>query len=89
MIKDPIEKYLPSAQSHPGFYLGIYAAIVLAEAFLSIVTSAVSCWGQYRAATTIHDRLLNVVMRGTIRFFTVTPVGRILNRFSRGKWAQP
>lgn len=84
MVQDPLEKYLPSAQSRPGFYLGIYAAIVLLDAFFSVATSAVGYWGQYRAANTLHDRLLDVVLRGTIRFFTVTPVGRILNRFSRG-----
>lgn len=32
----------------------------------------------------LHDRLLDTVMNGTIRFFNVTPVGRILNRFTRG-----
>lgn len=33
----------------------------------------------------LHNRLLDTVMNGTIRFFNVTPVGRILNRFSKGK----
>lgn len=32
----------------------------------------------------LHNRLLDTVMSGTIRFFNVTPVGRILNRFSKG-----
>lgn len=31
----------------------------------------------------IHDKLLDVVLKGSIRFFTVTPVGRIINRFSK------
>lgn len=32
----------------------------------------------------LHNKLLDKVMNGTIRFFNVTPVGRILNRFSKG-----
>ena len=31
----------------------------------------------------MHDKLLNRVLAATMRFFDVTPLGRILNRFSR------
>ncbi|ORX41111.1 hypothetical protein BD324DRAFT_613230 [Kockovaella imperatae] len=74
---------LPSATAHPEFYLAGYTIIILSDALLGVVQNAVSSWGQYRAAVRLHDRLLDSVVRGTIRFFNVTPVGRIINRFSR------
>ncbi|WRT70588.1 uncharacterized protein IL334_007586 [Kwoniella shivajii] len=80
---DGIKTYFPPAQTNPGFYLTAYTAIVLGAAFLGIASSAVGSWSSYRAAITLHDRLLNQVMRSTVRFFNVTPVGRIINRFSR------
>lgn len=38
---------------------------------------------QLTSDSNLHNRLLDTIMKGTIRFFNVTPVGRILNRFSR------
>lgn len=38
--------------------------------------------GGLRAATNIHQYLLNNVLRFPLSFFDTTPLGRILNRFS-------
>lgn len=70
---------LPSADTNPGFYLGVYAAIMLGSAFVSIIQSIVGAWGGYRAGKTLHDRLLDSVIHSTIRFFNTTPLGRILS----------
>ncbi|WVF67988.1 hypothetical protein IAT40_002750 [Kwoniella sp. CBS 6097] len=75
--------HFPPAQTNPGFYLAVYTSIVLGAALLGTVSSGVGAWSSYRAAVTLHDRLLDRVMRSTVRFFNVTPVGRIINRFSR------
>jgi ABC-type multidrug transport system fused ATPase/permease subunit len=37
----------------------------------------------YVAARRIHDRSLSSLLRAPMRFFDTTPVGRVLNRFSR------
>lgn len=74
---------LPSADDHPGYYLSGYAIIMIGSALLMVVTNAIGAWGSYRAARTLHDRLLNSVVHGSIRFFNTTPVGRIINRFSK------
>lgn len=74
---------LPSAEDHPGFYLTVYAIIVLTSAIFAIISNGVGAWGQYRAAVNLHNKLLGTVMKGTIRFFNITPTGRIINRFSR------
>ncbi|EIW69963.1 hypothetical protein TREMEDRAFT_38635 [Tremella mesenterica DSM 1558] len=79
----PADTIRPSAVTHPSFYLTIYAAIVLGDALINVVSSGVGAWSSYRAAKNLHNRLLDSVLRGTIRFFTTTPVGRIVNRFSK------
>lgn len=74
---------LPSASSHPGFYLSVYAIIVVLDALMGSMSSAIGSWGSYRAAVTIHNNLLDTVLRSTVRFFDTTPLGRIINRFSK------
>ncbi|OCF78519.1 ATP-binding cassette transporter [Kwoniella mangroviensis CBS 8886] len=78
-----IKLYFPPAQTNPGFYLTVYTGIVLGAALFGVASSAVGSWSSYRAAINLHDRLLDRVMRSTVRFFNTTPVGRIINRFSR------
>lgn len=74
---------LPSADTHPVYYLSIYAAISCLTIFASVCSSAASKWGSYRAARKLHDELLDSVLRSTIRFFNTTPMGRILNRCTK------
>ncbi|WVQ63190.1 uncharacterized protein L199_001341 [Kwoniella botswanensis] len=78
-----IKSHFPPAQTNPGFYLTVYTGIVLGAALFGVASSAVGSWSSYRAAINLHDRLLDRVMRSTVRFFNTTPVGRIINRFSR------
>ncbi|TYJ55637.1 hypothetical protein B9479_003669 [Cryptococcus floricola] len=78
-----LKPHYPPAETHPTFYLVVYTAIVLGAALLGVASSGIGAWSSYRAAVTLHDRLLDRVMRATVRFFNVTPVGRIINRFSR------
>lgn len=82
-IQNAPELKLPSADEHPGFYLTGYAFITIGTALLSVATYAVGAWGSYRAAKKLHNRLLDSVVHGSIRFFNTTPVGRIINRFSK------
>ncbi|TYZ60662.1 hypothetical protein PybrP1_009423 [[Pythium] brassicae (nom. inval.)] len=56
------------------FYLSIYA-------YLSFATIVLGFAGDL-ASRVIHHKLLRHLIQGTMRFFTTTPVGRILNRFS-------
>ncbi|KAG0303045.1 hypothetical protein BGZ99_002798, partial [Dissophora globulifera] len=65
------------------YYLIGYARLVLLYMCLDVVinyTSEVVCG--IRASKIIYDRLLTRVLRLPMSFFDVTPMGRIVNRFS-------
>ncbi|KAJ7107582.1 multidrug resistance-associated ABC transporter [Mycena epipterygia] len=73
----------PSAADHPLFYVGIYAAIGLTTAFLTVTSSVAQLTGALRASRTLFKALLVSVVRATFRFHDTTPQGRMLNRFGK------
>ncbi|KAF9219839.1 P-loop containing nucleoside triphosphate hydrolase protein [Gyrodon lividus] len=74
---------LPDANEHPLFYVGIYGAIGLATALVSILSTSVQYTGALKASRSIFRRLLEGVVRATMRWHDVTPQGRMLNRFGK------
>ncbi|XP_041468071.1 ATP-binding cassette sub-family C member 10-like [Lytechinus variegatus] len=64
------------------FYLGIYGGLIGANSVFTLLRAFLFAYGGIHAATMIHDRLLKSILRAPISFFDVTPVGRIINRFS-------
>ncbi|XP_069708549.1 ATP-binding cassette sub-family C member 10 [Phaenicophaeus curvirostris] len=64
------------------FYLIVYGGIAGANSLFTILRAFLFAYGAIRAATVIHNRLLQRVLKATITFFDTTPTGRILNRFS-------
>ncbi|KAF8752415.1 P-loop containing nucleoside triphosphate hydrolase protein [Rhizoctonia solani] len=77
------EWHLPSANSDPYFYVGIYAGIVFAAAVMATVNSTVQFTASLRASRHLFNELLRTIVYAPIRYFDVTPAGRILNRFGR------
>ncbi|XP_025978767.2 ATP-binding cassette sub-family C member 10 isoform X2 [Dromaius novaehollandiae] len=64
------------------FYLTVYGSIAGANSLFTILRAFLFAYGTVRAATVIHSRLLQRVIKATVTFFDTTPIGRILNRFS-------
>ncbi|KAJ7404257.1 multidrug resistance-associated protein 7 isoform X4 [Willisornis vidua] len=64
------------------FYLIVYGSIAGANSLFTIVRAFLFAYGTLRAATVIHNRLLQRALKATVTFFDTTPIGRILNRFS-------
>ena len=65
------------------YYFSIYGYLALGYLLCRTVDTVVFvAFGTTRAATKLHDFLLEAVMKTPISFFDVHPVGRILNRFS-------
>ncbi|KAG0006808.1 hypothetical protein BGZ65_003355 [Modicella reniformis] len=65
------------------FYLFIYALISMGSTLMHIVQTIIVLYGSLRAARLLYRKLLFSVVRAPLRFFDTTPVGRIMNRFSK------
>ena len=68
--------------THRGCYLGIYGGLGLSQAsFVLFAAFSLAIAGIF-ASTTVHNRMLNNILRSPMSFFDTTPLGRIMNRFS-------
>ena len=65
------------------YYLGVYAILALVYALLSFFRIGILFWGSIVASWEIHDRLLTAVSQAKFKFFDTTPLGQIMNRFSK------
>lgn len=76
------------AYSKPGevnvnWWLTMYALVLLGTTVTSVGTYL--CWyiATWLSARRLHNQLAKAVLFSPVRFFDTTPVGRILNRFSK------
>ncbi|KAL2912111.1 Transporter of the ATP-binding cassette (ABC) [Polyrhizophydium stewartii] len=76
----------PAAVGEPvnlGFYVGVYAALGSAAICAFLVRVWIIARGSLHASRTLHANLVNKILRAPVQFFEKTPMGRILNRFSK------
>ncbi|CDH53089.1 multidrug resistance-associated protein 1 [Lichtheimia corymbifera JMRC:FSU:9682] len=72
------------ANNNVWLYLGIYAAIGWSSAIFTVgQTLALWVLCAIRSARILHSNMLNTVIHSPMSFFDTTPLGRILNRFSK------
>ncbi|XP_075974894.1 multidrug-Resistance like Protein 1 isoform X3 [Anticarsia gemmatalis] len=64
-------------------YLGVYGGLGIGQALASIFADLMPYLACWRAARLLHELLLDHVLKAPLQFFEVTPVGRILSRFSK------
>lgn len=64
------------------YYLGMYILIGFVALALTTLRLLVLFSGSLLASRRLHERLLERVLHARVRFFDVTPLGRIINRFS-------
>lgn len=64
------------------FYLTVYGGLAAANSVFTLFRAFLYAYGGILAATVIHKRLLAKVLEAPITFFDITPIGRIVNRFS-------
>lgn len=76
-----------SQSPHVGFYLGIYSLLsitsILAVGGVTVYMAIIAL----HASRSMHDGLVTSVCRAPMSFFDTTPIGRILNRFSKDVYA--
>ncbi|KAG7097474.1 hypothetical protein E1B28_004817 [Marasmius oreades] len=66
-----------------GIYMAIYAILGFAQAFGLFSMGAVFALFTFNASRTLHRNALKRVMHAPVSFFDTTPLGRIMNRFSK------
>jgi ABC-type multidrug transport system fused ATPase/permease subunit len=79
--RDPLEN-LPSPDVDVRPWLLIYLYISLAGAFSVLAYIALGYYASLQASRSLFVSLLNRLSKAPARFFDVTPIGRILNRFT-------
>lgn len=71
-------------QTHDtNYYLNIYVLINLVNILFGLTRYITTFSGGIRAGRKLHVLLLDRVLKAPLRFFDTTPIGRIVNRFSK------
>ncbi|KAI8608818.1 P-loop containing nucleoside triphosphate hydrolase protein [Chytriomyces sp. MP71] len=65
------------------YYISIYGLFGLAVIISQNLNVLVTALSSKKASQKLHDRLLQALLGAPLRFFEVTPIGRILNRLSK------
>jgi len=64
-------------------FLGVYGTFGLGQVLLVTGMSLMLAYSAMKAARNLHQGLLVNIMHLPMQFFETTPIGRIINRFSR------
>ncbi|XP_033249468.1 ATP-binding cassette sub-family C member Sur isoform X1 [Drosophila miranda] len=64
------------------YYFCMYAAISCVCIIMAMISTPAGQWAGCNARRNLHDKLLQSILHKTLHFFEVTPLGRIVNRFS-------
>ncbi|CEP16804.1 hypothetical protein [Parasitella parasitica] len=64
------------------YYLAVYFLIGIVALIMTSLRTFILFTGSLKASRRIHSELLNRILRAKVRFYDITPLGRIVNRFS-------
>ncbi|XP_059181762.1 ATP-binding cassette sub-family C member 9 isoform X2 [Centropristis striata] len=81
VISSTLTTIAPPAESD-WYFLMVFIILCAAGITLCLITSLTVEFLGLSAATNLHHNLLNKIIHAPIRFFDITPLGQILNRFS-------
>jgi ABC-type multidrug transport system fused ATPase/permease subunit len=65
------------------YYLTVLALIGIGGAFLALIRDLWLFYGSLTASWKLHNRLMASVTKATFKFFDATPLGQLMNRFSK------
>ncbi|KAI1391546.1 P-loop containing nucleoside triphosphate hydrolase protein [Hypoxylon trugodes] len=65
------------------YYLLVLALIGIVGAFLALTRDIWLFFGSLTASWKLHNKLMSSVSRAKFKFFDVTPLGQLMNRFSK------
>ncbi|XP_055339686.1 multidrug resistance-associated protein 1-like [Paramacrobiotus metropolitanus] len=72
-----------SDRKETDYRLGVYGALGCGQLVLIICHTLTMAYGRVRAGRYLHEGLLRRIMRAPMSFFDTTPLGRLVNRFSK------
>lgn len=64
-------------------FLGVYAGLGFSQALFILLGSFTMATAAIFASTLLHNEMLDSILRSPMSFFDTTPLGRVLNRFSK------
>ncbi|CAG8600207.1 14336_t:CDS:10, partial [Dentiscutata heterogama] len=64
-------------------YMSVYCAWGVAESIFSVLVCLTLSFAGIAAARNLHNQAIQQILRTPINFFETTPLGRIINRFSK------
>ncbi|KAH8995032.1 ABC transporter [Lactarius akahatsu] len=79
----PAHRHNSEWQRPQEFYMGIYATLGVGQALATFMNGMTVAFIVYSASRRMHDNAITRVMLSPMSFFETTPVGRIMNRFSK------
>ncbi|DAA23779.1 TPA: ATP-binding cassette, sub-family C, member 4-like, partial [Bos taurus] len=65
------------------WYLGVYSGLTVSTVLFGITKSLLIFYILVNSSLTLHNRMLETILRAPVLFFHRNPIGRILNRFSK------
>jgi ATP-binding cassette, subfamily C (CFTR/MRP), member 1 len=68
------------------FYLGGLAVVAFLLSVVSFIRTATMALTNINASSKMHTGALRSVLHAPTSFYDVTPIGRIISRFSKGKY---
>uniref|UniRef100_A0A0N5C8T7 Multidrug resistance-associated protein 5 n=1 Tax=Strongyloides papillosus TaxID=174720 RepID=A0A0N5C8T7_STREA len=78
------KQYISLAENeHTTYYASIYAISLVFLFFSALIKAMVFVKVSLKASTNLHNKMLHSVLHAVVSFYDSTPVGRILNRFSK------
>ena len=72
--------------SEPGtrnMYLGVYTGLGIVQAVFIMINSLIFSLATLKGSKILHKNMLRRIMMSPMAFFDTTPLGRIINRFSK------
>ncbi len=73
----------PKPDHSPTYYVLLYALITIVGSLLVTIRYGVLYIGSIKASRQIHNRMLERILRATVRFHDTAVRGRVLNRFGK------
>lgn len=74
---------MPQEQQSSSRTLGIYGGLVGSSVLANAISSYLVYWTLLKASEKLHNKMVLSVIKAPLLYFDKTPVGRILNRFSK------